>query len=314
LAFLSRQSLCLKQTKKWELIDGLQRLSTILEFMGLLKDDDNPRQLRPPSYLEGTRYLPSLNNTVWQRSDRIINLDEDEQRGLDKSQQFFFRRAKLNVQILKRPSDAHTKYDLFQRLNRGGTQANPQEVRNCVVIMVNNSFFEILDQLSSDDNFRALTKISEQGELTQRPLEMTMRFFIMVNFDYKGDLDVEEFIDDRIIKLSERPPQPARLEATFKSTFEMLRRALGDDALRKFDSERQQFVGRVGQVALEVIAVGIARNLKHINKLDNASRFISRKVKQFWATEEATAFSASGLRGTYRLMRTIPFGQAWFKP
>jgi hypothetical protein len=42
----------------WELIDGLQRVSTILEFAGLLKKNDDSLYL--PSVLEGTRYLPSL--------------------------------------------------------------------------------------------------------------------------------------------------------------------------------------------------------------------------------------------------------------
>ena len=30
-----------------------------------------------------------------------------------------------------------------------------------------------------------------------------MRFFVMKDFDYEGDLDVEEFVDDRIIRLAE---------------------------------------------------------------------------------------------------------------
>src|SRR5262249_30131097 len=42
----------------WDVVDGLQRLSTIFEFMGILRDDKG--QLKPPLVLEGTRYLPSL--------------------------------------------------------------------------------------------------------------------------------------------------------------------------------------------------------------------------------------------------------------
>lgn len=71
---------------KWELIDGLQRISTILEFMGLLKDPDTGEQL-PPSSLVATRYLSSLNNVVWQREERvretpaIITLTQQPRRG-----------------------------------------------------------------------------------------------------------------------------------------------------------------------------------------------------------------------------------------
>ena len=46
----------------WELIDGLQRVSTLLEFMGLLRIPDGG--LCVPSVLEATKYLPSLQRTA----------------------------------------------------------------------------------------------------------------------------------------------------------------------------------------------------------------------------------------------------------
>jgi hypothetical protein len=48
----------------WELIDGLQRISTILEFMGQLIDRATGL-VRPPTAMVGTKYLPSLDNVVW---------------------------------------------------------------------------------------------------------------------------------------------------------------------------------------------------------------------------------------------------------
>jgi hypothetical protein len=54
-----------KENGKWELIDGLQRVSTVLEFMGKLRNPDGG--LEAPSILEGTKYLPSLHNSVWER-------------------------------------------------------------------------------------------------------------------------------------------------------------------------------------------------------------------------------------------------------
>src|SRR6516164_11024265 len=49
---------------KWELVDGLQRVSTVLEFMGVLRDADanEADDPLPPSILSPTNYLPSLNN------------------------------------------------------------------------------------------------------------------------------------------------------------------------------------------------------------------------------------------------------------
>src|SRR5215203_5282278 len=104
-----------KDDGKWELIDGLQRVSTILEFMGVLKGPDG--SIEEPSILDATKYLPSLHNAVWEVSDRIIGATAQEQAELPKTHQLAIRRARIGLEILKRPSDDKTKFDLFQRLN-----------------------------------------------------------------------------------------------------------------------------------------------------------------------------------------------------
>jgi len=295
----------------WELIDGLQRVSTILEFLGILKNEKNGK-LRPPSCLSGTRYLPSLDNAVWEKSPLIQDVPEDEQQALGREQQFFFKRSKMNVQILKRPSDAETKYDLFQRLNRGGTIANAQEVRNCVVLMINEKFFESVRALVDDANFADIIRVKEHGEQTQRPLELAMRFLVFLNFDYDEKLDVEEFVDDRIIKLAENPPKG--WEQKFRQTFELLNAVFGHDALRRWNPLTKKFSGRVGLVALEVVAVGIARNIAAIERMDDKKGFVKKRVLDFWARPEVEGFTAAGVRGTERLKKTIRFGNRWFRP
>jgi hypothetical protein len=47
-----------RQDGVWDVIDGLQRLSTIFELQGLLKDEQE--QVIDPLVLRGTKYLPSL--------------------------------------------------------------------------------------------------------------------------------------------------------------------------------------------------------------------------------------------------------------
>lgn len=141
---------------------------------------------------------------------------------------------------------------------------------------------------------------------------MVMRFLVFLHFDYDGVLDVEEFVDDRVIKLAEAPPPSQALDDKFSRTFALLNAALGDQALQKWDDENQRFTGRVGQVALEVVAVGIARNLPYIETLSNQGQFLVERIQEFWQQPEAQQFTASGLRGTQRLRDTILFGQNWF--
>lgn len=115
----------------WELIDGLQRISTLLEFMGQLKHPGTG-QTEPPTALVATKYLPSLHKVVWEKSENVFDVPFDEQRPLPAPLQLSIRRSRLSVEILKRPSSNETKYDLFQRLNAGGTTANAQELRNVI--------------------------------------------------------------------------------------------------------------------------------------------------------------------------------------
>ncbi len=66
-----------KEDATWELIDGLQRISTLLEFMGELKGPAG--QPKPPTALVATKYLPSLDKAVWEKSENIPDVPVDEQ-------------------------------------------------------------------------------------------------------------------------------------------------------------------------------------------------------------------------------------------
>jgi Protein of unknown function DUF262 len=187
---------------KWELVDGLQRVSTLLEFMGILQDPDN--QQKPPSILEATKYLPSLHNVVWEENEGIPDAPVPEQNALPKNLQLTIRRSRISVEILKRPSDAHTKYELFQRLNGGGSIANAQELRNCIIVMVDEHFFARLRERSAWDVFAKLFHISEDQKEQQRDIEFLTRFLVYRYIPYDGKLDVEEYIDGGIIEIAER--------------------------------------------------------------------------------------------------------------
>ena len=241
---------------KWELIDGLQRISTILEFMGVLKKPNDAGE-QAPSSLVATKYLQSLNNVVWERSERIEDLAVVDQVELHKSHQLAIRRARLGVEILKRPSDNDTKYDLFQRLNAGGTQANAQELRNCIVIMVDKKYFILLKRLADFPDFRKIISATEDQIERQRHAEFATRFLVYNYVRYDGKLDVEEYIDEGIVTLAENGTQQ-EVETRFTETFGVLRRCFGKNALRRYDGKRHS--GRVGLAAFECIAVGVGKN------------------------------------------------------
>ena len=294
---------------KWELVDGLQRLSTILEFMGKLRDPDCG--LTRPSLLEATRYLPALHNAVWERSEAICDVPFDLQLPLERTEQLAIRRARIGVEILKRPSDEATKFDLFQRLNAGGTVANPQELRNSIVLMVNAEYFCELRKIAEDYLFQSILGISEEQTIKQRHIELAMRFLVHTFIPYDGRLDVEEYIDEGSITLA-REANIVRDVTTLQTTVSLINDASGPNAVRRFDGTRHS--GRIGLVALESIAVGIARNLSSIIALDDPTIFVKDRIESFWNNPETGGFTSPGVRGTVRIQRTVPFGTTWFAP
>lgn len=294
---------------KWELIDGLQRLSTILEFMGKLRSPEGV--ICSPSILEATRYLPSLHNVVWEESEKVEGAPIVDQRPLDKTQQLAIRRSRLGVEILKRPSDDATKFDLFQRLNAGGTVANPQELRNSITLMVNAPYFRALRAAAENVNFKEINGISEEQEQKQRHVEIAMRFLVHTFIDYDGKLDVEEYIDEGAISLA-RNGDIARDTSTLIQTFDLLSQADGNMALRRYDGIRHG--GKIGLVALETIAVGVGKNLAAISALPDSAGFIRQKSRDFWQDPATVNFTSPGVRGTTRIQRTVPYGAHWFQP
>jgi hypothetical protein len=288
----------------WELIDGLQRISTILEFMGLLRDPDTGNLRR--SCLIKTKYLPSLEGVVWKAQD-------SQEHPLDTALQLFFRRKRIDFQILKHPSDPKTKFDLFQRLNRGGSYANEQEVRTCSMVLVNSDTTRQMREFCATPEFSALFRLTTEQRKTQADLEYLVRIIVHTAKDLPRGIDVQEFLDREILSILSNPGSDMALENA-SWTVKTLQHALGNDALIPPDERQQGIAPRFSLRALEGIVVGVARNRMEISRLDKPDIFIRERVAQFWQQPQVGEMSASGLRGTVRIQRSVPFGANWFKP
>lgn len=290
----------------WELIDGLQRISTILEFMGILRDPDDRTKILPASKLISATYLKSLKGVSWSGSPETGAT-------LDKALQLFFRRSRLDFQVLKHPSDPKTKFDLFQRLNRGGEYANEQEVRTCSMVLGNPDATRRIREIADSDRFVRVLNITEEQKSKQKNVEYLVRAIVHTAEDYNGELDVQEFLDRSILKvIVDNNPEPEIDKVAWALT--MLDDLYQGDALIPHENAYAGIAKRFSLRGLEGILVGIARNNSSITKLDNPKDFIRSKVDDFWKQQEVAELSASGLRGTTRLQRTIPFGSNWFNP
>jgi len=293
-----------RENGAWELIDGLQRISTVLEFMGILKDPDSGELRR--SKLLRTKYLPSLEGVVWQAH-------EEGEQTLDKALQLFFRRHRFDFQVLKHPSDPKTKYDLFQRLNRGGAYANEQEVRTCSMVLANAEFTNGLRNFVTRQDFKEIFRVTDEQRRNQQDLEYAVRLVVHTLEDFQRGKEVQEFLDQAILKVMAERDVDAVLEQVGWAV-EVLYRLFRDKALIPPEERPQGIAARFSLRALEAIAVGLARNKDAILGNENPDDLVRERVSEFWKQPGVREMSAPGLSGTVRLQRTVPFGSKWFNP
>lgn len=290
----------------WELIDGLQRLSTILEFSGALKKPDGKKA--EPSKLEGTKFLPSLSGKSWQ-------VWKEGDSAIDKAMQMQIKRARIHVEILLKESDENAKYELFQRLNTGGAQLSEQEVRNCIAVMINPKFYQLLKNLSENDDFLETVNQTENAIEKQASVELVLRYFAFRNHPYKNVLDVHEYLDEALVELSKSDVIDwNKEEAVFKKTFNLLNEALGDSAFKRYDGTN--FGGKFLMSLYETIAYGVSKNIFELEKKGRTEQksFVIERAKALWSDPVFTNNSGAGVRGTTRLTKLLPMAEGFFIP
>lgn len=144
----------------WEVIDGLQRITTILNFIGDSTELDNVKANYQKLELAGLEKLETMNGLTFKE--------------LPKSMQFMLLTRPLRVTVLNDRSDFSVRYDLFERLNTGGVKLHEQEIRNCIFI---GEFNDFIKELSESPDFRAVVKMTANAERSGSYEELVLRFF-----------------------------------------------------------------------------------------------------------------------------------------
>ena len=286
----------------WDVIDGVQRLSTILEFLGAYRDEDGRQQ--PGSVLTAGEYLSDLRGYSWDGGEGSQAFDEAMQRD--------FKRAKLEFRIIMKGSDANAKYDLFQRLNSGSV-LSAQESRNCLMVMINRDMYQRIVEMAGSADFSTCVQLSDrQGEQAYSQ-ELVLRFFLQFSYDGpETELDAEfgEFITTWMRGIAARPGGPQLNEIVFFDTMRVLRDALGEDAFRRFDPERQRHVGPFSVASYEFITTGVAANIDRwlAAKPDE----LKSKVQSIWTYSEFRNNSGTGVSPRRRFPKLVRESRKYF--
>lgn len=291
----------------WELIDGLQRLSTVFQLTGELKGE-RAEELGP-LILNGTQFLPSLDGKRWTESA------EGAGDGIGQVLQIEIKRARFRVEILKSESDVTAKFELFQRLNTGGAALTAQEVRNSIAVSINRAFHDWLIARADDPAFVRTTDQTVTALESQGGVELALRFFAFRTVPYQPGLDVHEYLDQALLKMAtDRNYDMAGEAEVFARTFRFLDDALGDHAFKRWNG--YTFEGKFLMSVFEVLATGVSRNVDNLSQLEPQARsdFINNVARLLWNNPVFTANSGAGVRGTTRLARLLPIAGQLLNP
>jgi hypothetical protein len=289
----------------WDVIDGLQRLSTIYEFVGILKPNEQGTSFVA---LQETTYLPSLKGKKW--DDR-----EDEDNSLTQAQRLLIKRAKIAVNIVEKESDPMIKYELFQRLNTGGSIATPQEVRNCILLMLNKDLYELMRSLANRETFKSCIALSDRLYEEQYDMELVLRFILLFDKDdpsiQKLGGDVSVFLTERMREMAlKKDLDTSHIRKAFDTTFNILSETTGDDSFKKYNSKKNKFQGGFLLSMYEVVALGIGYNYQN----PIPSNQIPDRIKSICSNQTYQQWSGAGMNAARRLPYLITLGRETFSP
>jgi len=293
-----------RQDAKWDVIDGLQRLSTILELMGELRNAEG--ELMPPLQLTRTHYLPGLEGLYW--------IHEDDDKRLPVSSQIKIKRARLDVNIVRSTSEQDVKYEVFQRLNTGGAQATDQEVRNCLLVMTNLEYFQWVKALAEKTGFRETLSLTDRALDEAFDMELVSRYLVLIQKTPEELQRIDElgaYINKECVKQAQNAAlDRSAIETSFCKTFDFLAEALQENAFRRFDPTRSRYAGPMLVSIFEVVGVGLGHHLLNGGMLPDVTVY-SERHRSLWKELGPKSFVGSGIRASTRIPETIRFGREW---
>lgn len=166
----------LNETKEstFIVIDGLQRSTALQQFY------------RGEYALNGIEALPKYNGYKFKDLPEVL--------------QSKFEDKKLTVFILKPSTPMVVIYDLFNRINTGGTQLNRQEVRNCIFI---GKSTQLLKELSVQQYFKESISWGVAAS-RMKDREVILRYLSFRWFDYQNEYtgDMSDFVEKAMKKIN----------------------------------------------------------------------------------------------------------------
>ena len=244
-----------KEQGIYELIDGLQRISSYLHFRGVLRrEEDGPDQ----SFLvlDGCDIVKELNGNKYSDLPTVIQIK--------------LKRNFIRVEVIRYESNQKLQYYMFKRLNTGGETLSEQELRNCTIRILNDRFNDFLIDLSNNEDFQVcISHLSEEKKKQKYDQELVLRFFAFKNNSIEFRHDIGPFMTDYMEKISDSDNSMYHFNyelerETFSKTFKILNMTLGEDSFAR-SNERGTLVESLSPYHYEAFTLGIQKHLANID-------------------------------------------------
>ncbi|WP_298940166.1 DUF262 domain-containing protein [uncultured Psychromonas sp.] len=221
------------EDEKWQVVDGLQRLSAINNFV-----------------IKKTLVLTNLEFLTDYEGKKFDELPRSLTRRIDEFQ--------TSVYLIKPGTPTLIKYALFNRINTGGLKLTPQEIRHAMSQSVRDGVAsKFLTKIVHKDSFKLVVRNKSNRQAHQELVLRHMAFTLFGTQGYKSSLP--KFLDLAMIELGELSIDKLNeLGKNFIDTIKMAYKIFDEDAFKR--SLADQHTNKVVNKPLfEAVSVSLAR-------------------------------------------------------
>lgn len=294
----------------WELVDGLQRVSTFISFFGEL--DKTVSEIIYSYESEESDVLTDEatvetsigNKWVLEEGGLIKNLEGFTVDTLPSNLKINLKRAVCRVEILRGENNTSMKYELFKRLNSGGSKLTPQEIRNAIYRGIDTRLNESLLRVSQSELFKKFTQLSKTKCRELYDQELVLRFYAFLVEPDKINENTENYLNT----FMEATVKNVNYDYSGNESLLMkilgLINELGDEKI--FRNEKNFFV----PAYFEGITIGVAANL---DKYIDNSAILKQKITDIKSDAEFKKYSGSASNSTSRIRNRLKRARAIFE-
>lgn len=289
----------------WEVVDGLQRLSTLVSFFGKLKSDNAVNEYN--AFDEDNDDVEIINtNNKWclEKGDILKSLEGFNVDSLPLKYVLNIKRSSLRVEILRGQSRVTMKYELFKRLNSNGTKLTAQEIRNAIYRGLDSSVNKLVEKLSKNPAFVSLTSLTKQKKKELYDQELVLRFMAFYDKNTEINNNTAKILDDFMERsVNDSQFDCSMYENIFNKTIILLEE-LNDTFV--FKNANNAFV----PAYFEAIMLGVANN---IEAYSNDTVLLSNKIKELKESQEFKQYMGSASNSKKRIERRLEIALSIFE-